>query len=530
MKKRIREEFLEFYRDRWTLVINAPTISVPTVLLILSNVQGKPYLLPLIVYIIIIYGIFSNSAYMWLAWIKTASIGVSSTKLKETFAPKYPSLRPFGITGVILSLLLIPFFSFVPPFKGPVDIYFRGTPTLTPTQTYTVTPSSTVTLTPTPIPISDSLYYMIVYDSSENMNESFHGEEKWQVARNMLVAIFNGLNPRAKYSFVAIGGSNLSDNISNTCDNPASLTLPFTSRQSAYDFLGTLQPQGGGSFYKAYTLAKIELEDLPKETIPTLIYITGSADACETENEWTSLKNLVSIPDSAFGIFSQIIILDDDGIRSQTLAEQFNSLSNDKINAQAPQSVSEIQSGGVTTSRILNNMTDYVNDAIEARATDTPFQTVPVNTPPTFASFTPLIPTITALVSPVPTFTPLIVPTKTLTPIPQPTNTSAPSVVLLSATYIDNGQLHGCDADILFNVVGSSVTGNFHVWNANYSPEGDIYPPQTFPVENNQHRVVGLGGHGNPSFYPHEVWFVYNGNESNRLTGLICPRYLTPTP
>ena len=83
---------------------------------------------------------------------------------------------------------------------------FFPTRTLTPTQTYTVTPSPTVTLTPTPKPLSDSLYYMIVYDSSLKMNESFHGQEKWQAARNLLVDIINGLNPRAQYGFMAIGG------------------------------------------------------------------------------------------------------------------------------------------------------------------------------------------------------------------------------------------------------------------------------------------------------------------------------------
>src|SRR5688572_14051850 len=83
------------------------------------------------------------------------------------------------------------------------DRPFFPTQTPTPTQTLTVTSSPTNTLTPTPKPLSESLYYMIVYDSSLKMNESFHGQEKWQVARNMLVEIINGLNPRAQYSFVA---------------------------------------------------------------------------------------------------------------------------------------------------------------------------------------------------------------------------------------------------------------------------------------------------------------------------------------
>src|SRR5262245_45142789 len=119
MNKRIREELLELYKDRWALIINVPALSLPPIVLLFSYIHGNPYLLLLILYSIIIYGIFFNSAYIWLAWKKTAPIGVAGKESRETFAPKYPSLRPFGMAGVVLSLLLIPIFGFVPPFKGP---------------------------------------------------------------------------------------------------------------------------------------------------------------------------------------------------------------------------------------------------------------------------------------------------------------------------------------------------------------------------------------------------------------------------
>jgi hypothetical protein len=146
----------------------------------------------------------------------------------------------------------------------------------------------------------------------------------------------------------------------------------FSFKQDTYDYLGGLRPEGGGSFYSAYSLAKNQLQDLPNETIRTLIFITGASDTCETESEWTAIQNLMSVSDSTFNIFSQIIILDDDGIKSRTLAEQFNSLSDDNINVQAPQSISEIQSGGVTLVHIVNNITNYVESKITPSPTGRP--------------------------------------------------------------------------------------------------------------------------------------------------------------
>ena len=220
---------------------------------------------------------------------------------------------------------------------------FYGTPTLTPSQTRTATSSPTRTPTSSPRPISDSLYYMIVFDSSINMNESSNGESKWQVARNLLVEILNALNPRANFSVIAIGGTN-STNKDDPCNSPQSVSLSFASRQDAYNYLGSLQPQGGGSFYRAFALAKNQFQDLPKDTIKTLIFITGTSDTCETEDEWVAIRNLMSISDSTFQIYSQVIVLDDSGIKSRTLAEQFESLSNENINVDVPQSVTDIGS------------------------------------------------------------------------------------------------------------------------------------------------------------------------------------------
>ena len=193
-----------------------------------------------------------------------------------------------------------------------------------------------------------------------------------------------------------------------------SLSLSFSSKEDAYGYLGNLQPQGGGSFYKAYSLAKNEFQNLPNETIRTLIYITGSSDTCESEDEWTAIQHLMSIEDSSFGIYSQIVILDDDGIKSRTLAEQFNSLSNENINADAPQSISEIQSGGVTVIQIVNNATTYVKNVIASQPTD-----IPTRAPTSTKTAIPkpgdtVVVSPTTIVLPIKTFTPTS--TKTWTP------------------------------------------------------------------------------------------------------------------
>ena len=311
--------------------------------------------------------------------------------------------------------------------KGQEYITFAryGTPTPTATQIPTITPSLPPPPIPTSKPISDLLYYMVVYDSSINMGETFHSEDKWQVARNLLVEIMNGLSPNAQYNMAIIGGSTPTDG-TDPCNQPDTPSLTsFSSKQQIYNLLKDLSPQGGGSFYKAYALAKNHFQTLPVETIRTLIFITGTNDTCENEDEWTAIQNLISIEDSTFGTYSQIVILDDDGIKSRTLAEQFNSLSNENLKADAPQSVSEIQSGGVTVVQIINNANTYVEKAVAALPTNTPTNTiVPTET---------YTPTITATFKPgetrtaPPINTPTSTPTNTQTLTPTFTRTASPT-------------------------------------------------------------------------------------------------------
>jgi hypothetical protein len=402
----MKKELLSFIRDRWSVGKTTITISIPTLLAILSIISGRLDILWLTLYIFTIFFVGSNSLNILLAREKLSATAIASSGSTKKSVEKYPRLVPYAKIGLVISILLIPLFGFVSPFNQPVNIFFYGTPTPSPTITPTPAPSPIPTLTSTPRPLSDFLYYMIVLDASENMQEAFHGQSKWLVAQNILAEIIKGLNPDAKYGLVVVGGSD-SSGIGNPCGDPSTSAISFSTRDTVWNYFTELQPKGGGSFYKAFTLAKTQLEGLSKDDIRTLIYITGAVDACETENEWTALENIVAIPDTTVGLFSQIIILEEDGFKSQTIAERLNNLS-ENVNAQAPQAIQDVQGGGVTIVNVIKNVNNYVSEAVAARE--------PVT----------LISTSTSTFTPKPgatTTTPavtVVLPTSTFTPIPPP--------------------------------------------------------------------------------------------------------------
>jgi len=525
----MKNEISRFIRERFALGKTSITLSVPTLISILAAVSQRFDILWMVIYIFIIYLVGWNSFYLLTARDQLSATEMARRRLKEGYEKRFPILAKYAWFGIALSVLLIPVFGFVPPFKQPVNVFFHGTATPSPTITPMPSPSSTVTPTPSPKPVSDSLYYMIVYDSSVNMDESFHGEKKWQVARNLLVEIMNGLNANARYNMAVIGGSTSTDG-ADPCSSPASLSLTsFSSRNKAHEYLGNLQPQGGGSFYKAYTLAKNQFQDLPADTIKTLIYITGSSDTCETEDEWGAIKNLMSISDSTFNIFSQIIILDDDGIRSRTLAEQFESLANENVNVQAPQSLTEIQSNGVTLVHIVSNITTYETNVIASLPTNTPTVTsIPTitNTPTITATLKPgetrtaaptNTPTSTFTYTPTftPTFTRTSTPTKTFTPSYTP---SLPPVCLTISPYIDTASFSGSawintPAHCTTNITSGEpipASGGYAalppgtiLWVFVYPPNGPFYPqsPNACASSPSPYPSQGGGGWSVPVYF-----------------------------
>jgi hypothetical protein len=118
--------------------------------------------------------------------------------------------------------------------------------------------------------------------------------------------------------------------------------------------------------------------------------------------------------------------------------------------------------------------------------------------------------------------------TATLTPSLTPTATAtlAPKVQLTSYTFITTGAR--CQIDVLVKVTGSPATGVFHVLHAGNGPLGDVYPV-TLPVGTYNNNQLTLSGNL-VTTYTHEVWFEYEGVESNRLRGLVCPLLPTSTP
>jgi hypothetical protein len=121
--------------------------------------------------------------------------------------------------------------------------------------------------------------------------------------------------------------------------------------------------------------------------------------------------------------------------------------------------------------------------------------------------------------------TPTAVPTETPTSSP-PTGTPTPRVELLSVKYLQSGA--GCQVDLTVRVTGSAASGAFHVWHANDPLAGQAEARTILPVGMSAGHLITLGGL-EPKSYTHEVWFEYNGVQSNRLKGLICPG-LTPVP
>jgi hypothetical protein len=78
-------------------------------------------------------------------------------------------------------------------------------------------------------------------------------------------------------------------------------------------------------------------------------------------------------------------------------------------------------------------------------------------------------------------------------------------------------------------VIGSPANGAFHARNASFAPgESSVYTPTTLQLGTNYasafalSNLITLGG-DQPAYYQHEIWFEYNGKQSNHLTGLVCP-------
>lgn len=545
MKKELGEEFSELLKDRGWWAPSA-SISFPAIIGILLAIIGKPQVLRFGLYVYLLALILINARYVLLAKKTVEVKNFLNGTTEDKIVDRYPHLHPYARGSSIFSLGVTFILLIVPPFNTPVVELVYGTRTPTPMNTSTPTSTSTKTatasvtftpsLSPTSTPEAQGIYYMFVLDASLKMTETFEVQTKWDAALRAVDALLVGFEDGANYGLVTIGGAP-EIGVVNPCKVDSLVTLPFTTKKVVGEQVGQLQPGGGGSLYQAFVVAKNQFDNLPKNTVRTLVYITGSEDACADEDEWVNLERYFRAKgDDGLNIYSEIIIIDD-GLKSQTIAEHISSIST-KVNAQAPQTIFQLVQ---TNNTVINNVSNYVDITISSFPTGTPVPTVTktstseppititipdmvtvVNAPPNSTNtFTPIPPTVTPIP---PTHTP------TFTFTPSLTFTPAPVVSLLYVDYVGSGE--GCSANIHFLVSGNSASGYFRITNNFYRTQSPPYDPGypfvELPIGQNGYQV-GLGGSGDPINYYHEVWFEYNGGESNHLTNLICPG-LTPVP
>jgi hypothetical protein len=427
----------------------------------------------------------------------------------------------------------------------------RIPPTAYPTALTPLTPTTIPSYTPTS-PAS-SVYYMIVLDASAQMNESFASSTRWEAARETAQAIVGGLEPDAQYGLVVIGGSATTEAI-DPCNEPSVARLPFSTQNGVNSQMDRLRPVGGGSLYSGFFLARRQFEALSADTVKALIVITDGVDECPGQNEWLGLERLFKVMDEAGLEFHSEIILLAEGLdaQTQTVVKRIEDAST-AVNFQLPSEYAQLRSAAEI---VLANVKSYVDFILTTRPTPTlesllftltPESGLPTNTL-SASSYTltpiPGLQTNTAgassyTVTPRPgtaTFTPTItfttVPrtaTSTLTPTITltPTATQPPSVELLSSSYRTTGI--GCQVDIVVKVSGSSATGSFHVMNSSNAPVGEVFQQVILPIGTYSNNIVSLSGN-RPESYFHEVWFEFDGLQSNRLRNLKCPFVPTATP
>jgi VWA domain-containing protein len=415
-------------------------------------------------------------------------------------------------------------------------------PTVTrfpPSATYTVPtlPTATIVPTITATPVSNAIYYLIVLDASELMKGAFGGTTKWDAARESVEAILNGLELNARYGLVVVGGIPSTPG-ADLCNEPSAIKTFFSSRQKVSDLIGQLEPAGGGSLYTALALAQNQFEGLTSNTIRSLIYITGSSDAC-SRDQWQDLERQFKFnAEAGLDFHSEIVILDNDPDSAmQSLAQRVGAVTKN-VNFQLPKDVAQLRE---TDQLVITNINNYVELVLATQTIRTPIASSFTLTPrPGLPTNTPLSSSYTLTPRAVtPTLTPSITPTIGIptivlswTPSAAPatqtaTASSASSVKLLTVAYLTLGT--GCQIDVQVQVSGGPATGEFHVRNSSYDPGSSTgYPQTTLQVGTNWASLFSLNNlltlpGDKPAYYQHEVWFEYNGVQSNHLRQLVCP-------
>jgi len=274
-----------------------------------------------------------------------------------------------------------------------------------------VTPSPILTSTPE----EQGRFYMIVLDASQDMMEEFDGQTKWDAAVGAVMAVLELREEDANYGLIVIGGFPTPDG-EDPCSQPSKLAVPFSPREDIIKYIKNLKPAGGGSIFTAFNRAINQFNPklIPENTIHTLVFITGSDDACTIRDEWRDLQRAYNFPGGiGVELYSEIIVLEEDELKSRSIEEQIGGVS-EELNVQAPQN--NIQLNQAITN-VFNNITINVIVTSTALApvktSDTPRSetrtpTKTLQTPPN----NPLTSTLTKTITP--TFT------RTSTPSPVP--------------------------------------------------------------------------------------------------------------
>ena len=424
---------------------------------------------------------------------------------------------------------------------------FPPSPTHTPFVAYTSTNISTFT----PTPVGNNVYYMFVLDASTAMTKPFDGRTRWDAANELLSALVTRMAPGANYGLIVVGGSPLTEGL-DPCNEPSVASASFSTQQKTMAKVSSLALDGGGSLYNAFLLAHDQLEGLSPDTIRELVLITSPRDACESRNEWGDLEKFLKANASGMGFYSEIVILE--GGSDTNSNKFFNQVgvTYDDARVRFAKNFTELQKVADITSTALSHYEERMNLAIQSNAalassfTLTPRPTTPTvtsgtptntQTPVTFTpSFTPTVtstpsstytPTIT-LTSPPSTLTATWTPTRTPT---RTATTSPASVTLLAVNYLTSGV--GCQVDVQVSVSGSAAVGSFHVKNASMTGSGQEYSQMTFQLGTTWVSAVStlnllVFPGDQQQYYAHEIWFDYNGRESNHLKQLVCPGLFLP--
>jgi hypothetical protein len=424
-----------------------------------------------------------------------------------------------------------------------------------------------------PIPKAGKLYFAFLVDASSRMLDQFDGgRTKWDAVREAaLDNLIFGLPSRANYGLILLGG-NTGSQTSNCEQVEMAYSFRPDSRGSIETLIQNQQPQGVTSLTKAIDLARDQLlglsdDDSTVKSVELFVFL-GGGDGCLNDD----YRPLLYFLQNSARLLSQthvdIFILSKEPIdpaveEAIVKSDQETEVVRVNITRNQPELETAVVESSLESkerAREVEPTAVAFQETVVVEQLTSTYANVTAPPPDTAASVTNTLPppvtsltpsssptatasvTLTLTASPTqvpptaipttqvpPTKTPTIqVPTTSIptTAIPQITSTASPSVVLTSVDYLGSGE--SCSARINFEVNGSPATGSFHAWNAFFGPEGDIYPQETFPQGPNSYEV-GLGGHGDPAYYRHKVWFEYNGTSSNVLSDLVCPG-LTPSP